>query len=95
MACATLRCDAFYVTTLQHWYRTYQCGNVGRNCIMEEKDGIALPRPEALTPCSPVQKGQPCVTGENTVTHILQQRIIIYLQNSWILQTNVDVIVQS
>ena len=54
MACVTLHCDAFYVTTLRHWYRTYQCGSMGGNCIMKEKDGIALPRPEALTLRSPV-----------------------------------------
>ena len=29
-------CDAFYITTCQHWYTMYQCGNAGRNCVTGE-----------------------------------------------------------
>ena len=65
-----IHCDMFYITVLQCWYRMYRRGSTGRNHIMEGKDGGALPRPEALTLRSPVQKGQPHVTRENTITHV-------------------------
>ena len=63
-----IHCDTFYITTPQCWYGLYQYGSTGRNCVMEGKDGGTLARLTALALHSLLQKGQPCVTGENTVT---------------------------
>ena len=72
-ACATLR--TFIVTCF-----TSPCSNVGTECTdveaqaettsWREKMVVHCQGSEALTLRLPVQKGQPHVTGENTITHV-------------------------